>query len=289
MIEENLNISLILLEVLRGYSIFTHNNKTFYFKHFLLSENLALDEFELQCIEQAKRDGIKSEKDLIDFAIKQNFWSKKQEEKIQSLNWTINKAEIASSKITDNVQKIAFNKSIDSQKKELSELTSKRNSIVLYSAENCAAHKKNTRLIETSIFMDEKLTIPAEFNEAYEIIPNLNERLKKLSDSNNLIRAAYNDSFFELYNLMYRDPFTLIKKDLFTITVLQKNLLIYASAILNKLKNIEMPDDIKQDPIKIIKFKPSENKSAKTTEGIEDIRQKLSANNGKLKAEDLLI
>lgn len=287
--DDSLNLSLVLLEVLRGYSVFSAKGKKFYFKHFLVSENLALDEFEQEEFEQAQRDGIKSEKDLIKDAIEKKYWSKTFEDKIESLKWTINKAEIAASKINDNIQKQAFNSSIQKQRDELSDLELRRSNIIRYSAENCASHKKNIRLIETSVFLDKELTIAANLDEAYLIMPDLNKKLADLSNEHNLIKAAYINSFFELYSLSYRDPLALIKKDLFTITVLQKNLLMYASIILNRLKNVDMPEDIKNDPIKIIKYQKSDDSSgAKKSEGIEDLREKMSRNNGQLKAEDLL-
>jgi hypothetical protein len=64
--------------------------------------------------------------------------------------------------------------------------------------------------------------------------------------------------------------------------------LSYASALLNKLKNVDMPDDIKDDPLKIIKYVEPKTTDPDTTEGIEDIKAKMSKRGGSLKAEDLL-
>jgi hypothetical protein len=288
MINEDSDLSLVLLDILRGYSVFYKNDKKLYFKHFLVSETLALDEFELDAYKQAKKDGIKSEEELIESAIKKKYWSKDIEEKIKTLNWTIHKSETAASKITDNIQKISFNASIQKQRDELSQIQEKRNNIIQYSAESCASHKRNLRLIETSIFTDEKLTCPAEATDSNFIMNQLNKRLNFISREDVLIRVAYLNSFFELYTLSHRDPLSMIKRDIFNITVLQKNLLMYASLILYKLKNVDMPDDIKKDPIKIIKYQKSEGREVKRSEGVDDLREKMLRNNGKLNAEDLL-
>ena len=49
-----------------------------------------------------------------------------------------------------------------------------------------------------------------------------------------------------------------------------------------------MPDDIKDDPLKIIKYVEPKTTDPDTTEGIEDIKAKMSKRGGSLKAEDLL-
>jgi hypothetical protein len=58
--------------------------------------------------------------------------------------------------------------------------------------------------------------------------------------------------------------------------------------LLNKLKNVEMPDEIRNDPVKIFDYNPdNKNKETKTSHGIDDIKQTLK-NKGKLTAEDLI-
>jgi len=54
------------------------------------------------------------------------------------------------------------------------------------------------------------------------------------------------------------------------------------------LKNFEIPDDIREDPLKIYNFQPKENTSEKDkiTEGVSDLRSKMAQNGGKLTAED---
>ena len=49
-----------------------------------------------------------------------------------------------------------------------------------------------------------------------------------------------------------------------------------------------MPDDIKDDPLKIIKYVEPKTTDSDTTEGIEDIKSKMAKRGGTLKAEDLL-
>jgi hypothetical protein len=53
------------------------------------------------------------------------------------------------------------------------------------------------------------------------------------------------------------------------------------------LRNCEMSDEIKQDPIKIYNFNPNtEEKESNVIHGVSDLRSKIAKNGGKLGAED---
>ena len=279
---------LVLLDILRGYSILTLKDKRLYFRHFLVMDNLALEEYEKHEFEKACLNGLKTEEQLLEDAIKKGFWDKASADNISSLTWIINKAEKAASKISDERQKKSFLKSVEKQKIELQELNLKRGNIINYSAENCASQKKHTKLIHESIYYDKEFKQLASENDIFLAMADVKYKLEILTNDVNIIKAAFCNYFFDLFALSYRDPLSLIKKDSFSITSLQRHLLSYASALLNKLKNVDMPDDIKDDPLKIIKYVEPKTTDSNTTEGIEDIKAKMSKRGGSLKAEDLL-
>ena len=62
----------------------------------------------------------------------------------------------------------------------------------------------------------------------------------------------------------------------------------YASVLLNKLQNYDIPDDVKEDALKLYNFQQKEDSSKedKVTEGVSDLRAKMAQNGGKLTAED---
>lgn len=279
---------LVLLDILRGYSILNLKDKCLYFRHFLVMDNLCLEEYEKNEFEKACLNGLKTEEQLLEDAIKKGFWDQASSDKISSLTWTIDKAEKAASKISDERQKKAFLKSVENQKIELQALNLKRGNIINYSAENCASHKKHTKLIHESIFYDKEFKQLASENDIFLAMADVKYKLEILTNDVNIIKAAFCNYFFDLFALSYRDPLSLIKKDSFSITSLQRHLLSYASALLNKLKNVDMPDDIKDDPLKIIKYVEPKTTDSDTTEGIEDIKAKMAKRGGSLKAEDLL-
>ena len=72
------------------------------------------------------------------------------------------------------------------------------------------------------------------------------------------------------------------------LTIFQKGLISYSRALLNKIQNTKIPDEIYGDPIKMFNYvEPKENEGNKS-EGIDDIKRKMKSRGGELKAEDLL-
>ena len=281
-------LSLLLLDILRGYSKITHKYKNYYFKHFKIYDGLKLEEFELDCVHQAKKQGIKSEEQLLEQAIKRGNWSKQEEASMKDLKWMIDKSRKAASKIIDDNTKKAFEGSIQKQVDELTELQTKKNQFILHSAENLAKRKRINKEISLSLFYDEEMSEIISEEDLILLIPEVNLLIDNLSNSEKIIQVSYDPSFFDFYCLNYRQPSKIIDKNIYDITLWQKNLLSYASVLLNKLQNLDIPDDIKDDALKLYNFSQKENSSRedKVTEGVSDLRAKMSQNGGKLTAED---
>lgn len=281
-------IQLLLFEVLRGYSKLNYRDNVYYLRHFLIYQELELSEFEFEALNSAAKKGIKKEEDLLATAIKRKFWSEQDEKTIESLKWMISKSEAAVAKVVDINIKKGMEASIQKDRDKLLELQSRRSSIISHSAESLAARKKNTKNLLNNIFKNEALTESVEEDDLFYLMPLVNEKVEKLSSVENMLRMAYMPSFFDVYALSDSDPLRCLGKTMFDISIWQKNLIFYASVLLNKLKNMDMPDNITDDPVKIYNFKPKENQSNddKTTHGVSDLRDKMAKSGGKLTAED---
>lgn len=286
--EKESTLSLLLLDILRGYSKIRYKSKTYFFKHFTVYESLQLVEYELDSFDSAVLKGIKSEGQLIDLAIKRDVWSQSEESNIKNLRWMIEKSEKASSKIVDDIARKSFEDSISKQKSELDELESRRNSLVAHSAESLARRKRSYKEIGNNLFKDESMSESVDQDDLFFIMPMINEQIDKFTNVDNLLKIAYNPMFFDTYCIMYRQPNNIIKNDIFNISIWQKNLLFYSSVLLNKLKSYEVPDDVREDPLKLYKYTPREDGGPenKVTHGVSDLRAKMAEKGGKLTAED---
>lgn len=286
--EEGENVEALLLDVIRGYSKIQSKNQTFYLKHFLAYESLQLEEFEQEALNEAIKKGIKSEKEIIEDAIKRGHWSVKEEESIKSIGWMIEKSESAASKITDNIAKKSFEASISKQKEELEELQSRRNSLTAHSANKLAKRKKIYKEVAGNLFKDEQMTVNIDRDDIFDLMPVVSEKISKFHNTNLILKMAYSPTFFDVYCLMYRQPHKIMGSNIFNISIWQKSLLFYASILLNKLKNYNVPDGVREDPIKLYKYSEKEqsNDGSRVTHGIDDLRAKMAEKGGKLTAED---
>ncbi len=278
----------LLLDILRGYSKITHKYKNYYFKHFGVYDSLKLEEFELDCINQAKKQGIKSKDELLELAIKRGGWSKEEESSMKDLKWMIDKSKKASAKISDNNTKKSFEDSIAKQVNQLAELETKKNQFTNHSAENLGKRKRANKEISLSLFYDKEMTRNVSEEDLFFLISEVNSRIQELTSVENLLKLAYESYFFDVYCLNYRNPNQILDTNIYKITIWQKSLLSYASVLLNKLKNLDIPDDIREDAVKVYNFQPKEDgaKGDKVTEGVSDLRAKMSQKGGKLTADD---
>jgi len=283
-------ISLLLLDILRGYSKFQHKSKTYYLKHSTVFNSLELEEYESECLDSALKKGIKSEKQLIEMAIKRKSWSSLEEDKIKNLKWVIEKSESAASKIADNMARKSFEDSVLNQKKELHELESRRHSLIAHSAESFAARKRNYKELSSNLFEDLEMKKEICQDDIFLIMGSINEKLEEINNYDNMINMSYHYLFFDVYCLMYRQPNEMIDKTIYDITNWQKTLLSCASVLLSKLKNYDVPNHVSEDAIKLYKYSPKDNDTNnpenKVTHGVADLREKMAQKQGKLTAED---
>ena len=282
------NLDLLLFDILNGYSKIKYDNKSFYFRHFLIFEELKLSQFEIDSFDSAIKNGIKSENDLLENAIKKGFWSEEEDSSIKNLKWLIENSEKAISKVSDNAIKKSMMNSLDKDKEKLSELEGRKLSIVRHSAENLASRKKQSKTLQDNIYVDEDLTEHVDKDYLFYLVPVIGNKIEEINNKNNMLKMAYSQFFFETFALMYRDPLKMINKDLYNMSIWQKNLLSYASALFNKVRNLDMPDDVREDALKVYNFTPKEEDPSKekVTHGVSDLREKMSQKGGKLTAED---
>ena len=277
-----------LLDISRGFSVLNLKDKNYYFRHFTIGEMLEFDEFQKIEFRRAVKTGIQTEKELIESAIGMGSWSQEKEEKIKSLKWMINRSTKALEKMSDMNQRRSFSGQIDKDREELDKLEENRNKICSYSAEHLSEQKKFDQMIGLALFCDKEFKNPIKQDEKAKLAPLVFLRFGELSNKNNLLLAIYKSYFFDVFSAQSHNPLELFKATFLTLTVFQKNLLAYANALLNKMKNVRIPDEISGDPIKIFHYEEPKDTERKVSHGLDDLKQKMEMRGGELKAEDLL-
>lgn len=280
---------IILLDILRGYSVLHAGSREFYFKHFSLLDSLMFEEEYNNSLASAKRSGIKDEAAIIKEAIKNKKWSIRKEEEVKAITWDIEKLGAASKKISDRHQRKRTEDDIQEKKDLLAQIQDERREVCSFSAESFAETKKVKKIIISSLYKDSSFLDRFDEQEAFSYSQYFFDKISDLNNSTFIATAAYNTSFFEVFSLNYRTPHVLLNRVGMEMTVFQKNLMVYANALLNKLKNVNIPEGILDDPIKVLNYKEIEKDSGKKTSvGLDDLKEKSAKNGGQLNPEDFL-
>ena len=280
--------SQVLLEISRGYSVFTVNNKKYFFKHFRIEEMLELEEFEKEQLAVAKKSGIKTQTELLKDAKKYGSWTQKEEDKIESLNWTIKSSLKILDKMSDPMTKKTFQSQIDEQQQELDLLEEKKNQIASYSAEALAQQKRLSKMILNSLFYDKDFKDPIIEKDIQILGALIFSKFSELANKNNILKASYNTYFFEVF-MSTANCLDLFKVKFMDLTIFQKNLISYSRALLNKIQNTQIPEKINGDPVKMFNYEaPKDGEEKQQVHGTDDLKRRMKARGGELKAEDFL-
>jgi hypothetical protein len=285
--KDEVSPSQVLLEISRGYSVFTVNNKDYYFKHFSIEEMLELEEFENHQMIEARKNGLKTRTELVKDAMKYGAWTQSEEDKITSIEWTINNSLKTLDKMSDPVTRKSFSKQIEGQRKQLNELKNKKDKIAAYSAESLAQQKRLSKMIQNSLFKDKEFKDLIELKDVEILGALIFSKFAELANKDNLLRASYLSYFFEVF-MATKNSLDLFQVKFMDLTLFQKGLISYSRALQNKMENTKMPDEIYGDPIKMFNYVEPKETDGNKSEGIDDIKRKMKARGGELKAEDLL-
>tara|TARA_B100001939_G_C16946493_1_gene620584 strand:- start:2697 stop:3563 length:867 start_codon:yes stop_codon:yes gene_type:complete len=286
--QNEISPSQILLEISRGYSVFEINEKIYFFKHFSIEEMLTLDEFERDEAKRAKKMGLKNEGELLKDAMKYGAWTQQEEDKIKSLEWTINNSYKVLEKFSDPVTKRSFENQIKDQEEELKILKNKKSKISSYSAEALAQQKKLSKMIFNSLFYDKEFTKIVKDKDVEVLGALVFSKFSELANKENTLKACYLTYFFEVF-MATSNCLDLFKTDFMNLTIFQKGLISYSRALMNKIQNTSIPEKIYGDPVKMFDYKePKKEEKENTTHGLDDLKRRMSSRGGELKAEDFL-
>ena len=253
-----MSVEKIVSEILEGVSPLIASSETFFFKHPTLKEKLKDFEVIERCKKDGAKKGIKSEQELIEIAIKSNSWSEENEEKIEDLTWLVEKTTASIQKLSDPNLVKNNKKVLDGYKRELASLGEDRAKITSMSLENYSLSRSHQIFCERDCYYiknGKQKKIVDDFSK--KILPHYINCHSRLVNKENLLKSAYTPYFFDLV-FMSKSPLEIFPDPLQKMTIFQKDLLFYANVLSSKLKNMDIPDAIRADPIAIYNFKPKE-------------------------------
>lgn len=257
---ERISLRKSFSEIVIGSSIYKLNGFNVYIKHRGLGDDLITDTFYVNELERLKKTGIFSEKEKLEYLIKNGLWDQKKEDQIRD-------TEIVIADLYKNKSKVFKFSDIDFFKNEiknneifLRKILNERAELIGQSAEYLAKRTTDFLLIKNSFFRDLELKTKLYGDEEFESLSEeesgelfriYNKFQNDLSDLN-IQKIVLQGFFTEVFYLCSDNIFNFFNVAAAKLNYLQSKLLSYGSYFKNILAENVVPEDIKDSPLDII-------------------------------------
>lgn len=261
-------------DIKNGFSEIKVLENLFYLKHLSLEDQVDIDQIYDHYFEQAKNRGVPTNDETLKRLIEEKQWTKSQESLIKQEENLIENFHKQKKCLFLKSEIMRVNADIESAQKRLNDLKNTRASFFQRTAESYAEERVNDYYILKCLYKDRLLSIPAFREEEFDeidaevlgiIIRQYSEIYKNIND--NTIQYLVLQDFFNLYMPFAENPTEFYGKSVCDLTYNQVKLLIYARFFKNVFQqNDKMPQEIKNDPDKIIDYVNANENAKKAIE-----------------------
>lgn len=274
--KEEFYISLVG-EAFDGYTEALLDDKPAYIKHVSIKDQRYLHKYYEKYKNLALSKGLESEEDRIPYLIKEGIWSAEEDSKIASLKFEIENLKRTKTQLPLPSQREAVGDTISERNADLMKLLSDKKEIMGKTAEDYATSRSGDEILRFLLFKDHNLTqhlyTEEEFGEleTWELAKinliqtNINERFSDIK-----IQEAVLRPFFSMYLSLCENVGAFYSKPVTSLSIYQLRVVLFGRMFFNIFQYTEdIPDDIKENPEKLISFSEMQkDKGAKT--GIRD-------------------
>jgi len=248
----------ILYEILDGKSEIKADGRIVYFKHPSVFANLKQEKFVNHFKEIGAKNGILTESALIEEACLNGSWNKQKDEESRLLDWELGRIQNSFSKTKDPNLK----KQIESRIKEIESqalvLRKERDDITRFSLEKYALIKASFMTCQENLFEDELLTINIKDGEGGGLVSPYVNKIQELSSKENLLHAAFKPEMTNCFFIYQENPQQIFSQNIYELTVFKRDLLIYGTTLFSKLRNGDIPESVKSDPVKVFDWQKTD-------------------------------
>ena len=261
-------------DIKNGFSEIKVLENLFYLKHLSLEDQVDIDQIYDHYFDEAKSRGVPTNDETLKRLIEEKQWSTKQESLIkqeEDFIDNLNKQK-KSLYLKSEIQRV--NADIELGQKRLYDLKNTKASFFNRTAESYAEERVNDFYILKCLYKDKKLSQQAFEEDQFDnidsetltsIIKQYSEVYKNIND--NTIQYLVLQDFFNLYMPFAENPTEFFGKSVCELTYNQVKLLIYSRFFKNVFQqNDKMPQDIKNDPDKIIDYVNANENAKKVIE-----------------------
>lgn len=265
-------------EAFDGYTEAIIDDKPAYIKHVSLKDQRYLHKFYEKYKALALSKGLDTEEDRLAYVIKEDIWTQEEDSKIASLKFEIENLKKTQTQLPLPSQREQMGNTISDRNNDLTKLLSDRQEVVGKTAEDYATSRSGDEILRFLLFKDSKLTehlyTEEEFGEleSWEIIRinliqnNISQRFSDLK-----IQEAVLRPFFSMYLSLCENVGAFYSKPVTSLSIYQLRVVLFGRMFFNIFQNTDdVPDDIRQDPEKLMAFSESQQNKDKRKTGIRD-------------------
>lgn len=275
--KEEFYISLIG-EAFDGYTESYIGDRPVYLKHLSIRDQRYLHKYYEKYRKIALDRGLETEKSRIDYVLKEGIWEEKDDQEIFILGNEIENLKITVKNLFLPSQRKGMQKDIEDKIKQLSNLKAKRSEVIGKTAEDYATARSGDEILRFLLFKNKELTehlyTEEEFGEleAWEIAQFTELQLDvqdRLSDSR--IQEGVLRPFFSMYLSLCEDAGSFFGKPITELTIYQLRVVLFGRMFFNIFQYTEnIPDNIKQDPQKLLSYSEAQRNKSQTKSGLRE-------------------
>ena len=264
-------------DVINGYNhVKDKNFGNLYFKHLKLYESAVIESNAEKYEEEAKKEGLPTEKEQVKFLTKEELWSEEKETEIKDKTMLDDGLQTAKSKSFIKKQRDDFEFQIKKAENELRELLEQKDELVGFTVEKYTSKKANEEYIFRILYKDPECKELYYTEEEYDdldstVIQQIVSKFSSVSETlndYNIRRLGLAPFFLNIFYLCEDNPYHFYGKPVLDLTYYQNELFAqsrYFKHLLSESKN-KPPDDIMEDPDEFVRWFESGKQAEKLLE-----------------------
>lgn len=269
------NFKRIFRDIKNGFSEIKILENPFYLKHLSFEDQVDIDLVYDKYLNQAINKGVPTHKETLERLIEEGEWSKRKETEIIQQEEFIKNLMNQKKALFLKTEIKRVNKDIEDAQNKLNSLKNARAMFFSRTAESYAEERLNDHYILKCLYKDKKIQQPLYSEEMFDeidsedlfIIMKEYTRIYKEINDDSIQRVVLQD-FYNLYLPFAESPMEFYGKPICDLTFNQLKLLVYSRFFKNAFQqNQNMPQDIKNDPDKIMDY-------LNANENVKKVREK---------------
>jgi len=261
----------IFRDITQGFSKTCYEGKPIFIKHLKPEDYILINEKENEILNKAIKRGLKTEKEALDDAIKDDLWTKEDEDFIFQQEHFLDNLRKTASQLLLKSEREKHAILIKEEQEKLNKKLLQKQSLTQHTAEQYAKNKINDFFL-TFVFFKNQTLKDVFFSESDFYDLNYSEVLKLIKINNNFssvfselnIQKLILEEFFFPYMMLCEKPLDIFGKAAVELTTLQMSICTYCKIFKNIFdNNPKIPESIKKDPEALLEYVNSESTKSK--------------------------